>query len=71
LHYDSSSRAAAEPPSARILPTGDRAAKHANRRIPKLRFTTLRDIGWHASHRDATSRMPRRHRLGMVLEADA
>jgi hypothetical protein len=46
-------------------------AKHANRRIPKLRFTKLRDIGWHVSYRDATSGMPRRHRFGMVLEADA
>lgn len=34
-------------------------AKHANRRIPKLRFTKLRDIGWHVFYRDATSALYR------------
>lgn len=59
------------PLSTGIVPTVFRVAKHANRRIPKLRFTKLRDIGWHVSYRDATSGMPRKHRFGMVAEAEA
>lgn len=41
-------------------------AKHRNRRIPKLRFTKLRDIGWHVSYRDRDSGIPRRHRFGIA-----
>ena len=52
LHYNSSRRAAAEPLSARILPAGDRMAKHVKRRIPK--FTKLRGIGCAMSDRITT-----------------
>ena len=40
-------------------------AKASRQRIPKLRYTANRDIGWHVSYRDRTSRTPRRHRFGI------
>ena len=40
-------------------------ATHRNRRIPKLKFTRLRDIGWHVSYRDRATGMPSRHRFGI------
>lgn len=46
-----------------ILPGGNRVAKHKAKRIPKLRFTTLRGIGWHFAYRDSKSGSPRKHRL--------
>ncbi|MBK8912994.1 MAG: site-specific integrase [Phycisphaerales bacterium] len=30
-------------------------------RIPKLRFTTWRDLGWHVAFRDKETRIPRKH----------
>ncbi len=30
-------------------------------RIPKLRFTTWRRLGWHVSYRDPQTRSPRKH----------
>lgn len=30
-------------------------------RIPKLRFTTWRDLGWHVAYRDKETRIPRKH----------
>lgn len=36
------------------------------RRIPALRFTKTRGIGWHVSFRDAETGMPRKHRFGML-----
>lgn len=41
-------------------------AKHRNRRIPKLRFTRLRDIGWHVNYRDQASGIPRKHRFNIT-----
>ncbi|MCB9858800.1 MAG: site-specific integrase [Phycisphaerales bacterium] len=41
-------------------------AKHRNKRIPKLRFTTLRDIGWHVSYRDERTGLPTRHRFNIT-----
>lgn len=40
-------------------------------RIPKLAFTTNRNIGWHVSYRDPASGQPRRHRFGMIDESEA
>lgn len=41
------------------------------RRVPLLRFTELRGIGWHVSYRDRDSGTPRKHRFGMVSKAEA
>lgn len=40
-------------------------SKHVNKRTPRLRFTTLRDIGWHVSFRDRATGLPTRHRFGI------
>lgn len=34
-------------------------------RIPKLRFTTWRKLGWHVAYRDPESRIPRKHVFGI------
>lgn len=41
------------------------------RRIPALKFTKNRDIGWHVSFRDPVSGNPRKHRFGMVSREQA
>jgi integrase len=41
-------------------------SKHANKRIPKLRFTTLRGIGWHVNYRDPVTGTPRKHRFNII-----
>ena len=40
--------------------------KPARQRIPKLRFTSNRGIGWHVSYRNRTTGIPSRHRFGVV-----
>ena len=45
--------------------------RHRQRRIPKLRFTKLRGIGWHVSYRDLATGMPRRERFGQIEESEA
>ncbi len=40
-------------------------AKHVNKRLPKLRFTNLREIGWHVNYRDPKTGTPRKHRFGI------
>ncbi len=39
--------------------------KHRRARIPKLRFTESRGIGWHVSYRDPATGTPRKHRFGI------
>lgn len=34
---------------------------NTRQRIPKLRFTTLRNLGWHVAYRDLETRRPRKH----------
>ncbi len=49
-------------------------AKTARQRIPKLRFTSIRAIGWHVAYRDKSTGHSRRHRFGILdrqLEPDA
>ena len=41
------------------------------RRIPQLKYTELRGIGWHVSYRDRETGSPRRQRFGMVNKAEA
>jgi integrase len=36
-------------------------SRRSRTRVPKLRFTTWRDIGWHVSYRDPDTRTPRKH----------
>lgn len=40
-------------------------AKGSRVRVPKLKFTTNRGIGWHVSYRDPSSRTPRKHRFNI------
>ncbi|TWT44386.1 site-specific tyrosine recombinase XerC [Phycisphaerae bacterium RAS1] len=44
---------------------------HRRRRIPKLQFTKLRDIGWHVAFRDSNTGTPRRIRFGNIEKAEA
>lgn len=44
---------------------------HRRRRIPKLKFTKLRGIGWHVAFRDPGSGTPRRVRFGKIEKAEA
>jgi integrase len=41
------------------------------KRIPRLAFTSVRNIGWHVSYRDPATGLPRKHRFGMVDKARA
>lgn len=43
---------------------------HSRRRIPKLRFTKLRGIGWHVAFRDPHNGSPRRIRFGNIEKAE-
>ena len=45
--------------------------KPRKRRIPALKFTKARDIGWHVSFRDPITGNPRKHRFGMVSREEA
>jgi len=47
------------------------AAKPRKKRVPKLKYTDRRNIGWHVSYRDPKTGTPRRHRFGMVSLAEA
>lgn len=40
--------------------------KPRKRRIPALKFTKKRGIGWHVSFRDSETGMPRKHRFGLL-----
>ena len=41
------------------------------RRIPKLRYTDNRGIGWHISYRDPETGTPKKHRFGRVTKSEA
>lgn len=41
------------------------------RRVPQLKYTKIRNIGWHVSYRDPKSNTPCKHRFGMVSKAEA
>lgn len=47
------------------------ATKHKKKRIPKLKFTTNRNIGWHVSYRDPKSGTPKKHRFGNLSRGEA
>lgn len=40
-------------------------------RVPQLKHTDLRGIGWHVSYRDKVTGLPRRYRFGRVSEDEA
>ena len=40
-------------------------AKTSRQRIPKLRYTSIRGIGWHVAYRDRVTRHSKRHRFGI------
>jgi hypothetical protein len=41
------------------------------RRIPQLRYTDNRGIGWHVSYRDPETGTPKKHRFGRVTKGEA
>jgi len=41
------------------------------KRIPQLKYTELRGIGWHVSYRDPKTGLPKKHRFGDISQADA
>jgi integrase len=45
--------------------------KRRKKRIPKLSFTKIRNIGWYLSYRDPATRIPRKHRFGMIAREAA
>jgi len=47
------------------------AAKRRKNRVPQLKYTGTRNIGWHVSFRDPKTGTPRRHRFGMVSREEA
>ena len=47
------------------------AESSRKRRIPKLRYTDNRGIGWHVSFRDPDTGTPKKHRFGMVTKSEA
>ena len=48
------------------MPTPNR-----KKRVPQLKYTELRGIGWHVSYRDPKTGSPKRHRFGDVSQAEA
>jgi hypothetical protein len=45
--------------------------RHSTRRVPKLKFTKVQNIGWHVTYRDPETGIPRRFRFGNVEKAKA
>ena len=46
-------------------------ASRRKKRIPQLKFTANREIGWHVSFRDPKTGTPRRHRFAAASRAEA
>jgi integrase len=46
-------------------------AKHQKKRIPQLKYTENRGLGFYVSYRDATTGIPKKHRFGNVSEDEA
>jgi integrase len=45
--------------------------KTRKKRVPQLKFTKVRDIGWHVSFRDPKTGVPRKYRFGLVSREEA
>lgn len=45
--------------------------KVRKKRVPQLKFTLIRDIGWHVSYRDPKTGTPRKHRFGAANREQA
>ncbi len=45
--------------------------KHRKKRVPLLKYTKLRNIGYHVSYRDPKTGTPRKHRFGMIAREQA
>jgi integrase len=45
--------------------------KRRKKRVPELKYTKVRDIGWHVSFRDPETGIPRKHRFEAKNRADA
>jgi hypothetical protein len=73
LHYNYLADEPLSPPSSCeiIMPAAQPKQKHKKKRIPKLKFTTSRNIGWHVSYRDPKTGTPTKHRFGNVSRGEA
>lgn len=49
----------------------DVAKPARKKRVPQLKYTELRGIGWHVSYRDPSTGLPKKHRFGDVSQAEA
>lgn len=49
----------------------DVANRTRKRRVPQLKYTDLRGVGWHVSYRDPKTGVPRKVRFGEVSKAEA
>jgi integrase len=45
--------------------------KARKKRVPQLKFTKIRDIGWHVSYRDPKTGTPRKHRFAAANREEA
>ena len=49
----------------------DVANQTRKRRVPQLKYTDLRGVGWHVSYRDPKTGLPRKVRFREVSKAEA
>lgn len=45
--------------------------RHRKRRVPQLKYTETRGIGWHVSYRDPDTGIPKKKRFGRVTQVEA
>ena len=68
LHYNSCIQCII---NARIVRPLAMPSNQRKPRVPTLKYTKSRNIGWHVSFRDPESGTPRKHRFGMVSLQEA
>jgi len=71
LHYNLPRLAAAASTSSSHAEYRDLATPARKKRVPQLKYTELRGIGWHVSYRDRETGLPKKHRFGNVSQAEA
>lgn len=45
--------------------------KTRKKKVPQLKYTKLRNIGWHVTFRDPKTGMPRKHRFDVTSRGEA
>lgn len=71
LHYNLQRLAAAASTPQSQAEYHDVAKPARKKRVPQLKYTELRGIGWHVSYRDRETGLPKKHRFGDISQADA